>query len=137
MPSDDPRRVYERIQRAALDGSADDYADLYAADAVLEFPFAAPGFPRSLHGQEAIRSHLRAAMGRALKIEEFRDVVVHDTTDPEVIVAEHSIVGTATASGRARSRTSSSSPSATATSSTSATTSTSSRPPPRPPRESA
>ncbi|MCO5994402.1 nuclear transport factor 2 family protein [Actinoallomurus rhizosphaericola] len=94
-----PRAVYERILRAALDGSPDDYADLYAADAVLEFPFAAPGLPRSLRGREGIRAHLRAAMGGALKIEEFRGVVVHETTDPEVIVAEHAIVGTATASG--------------------------------------
>ncbi|MEV5709227.1 nuclear transport factor 2 family protein [Actinoallomurus sp. NPDC052274] len=94
-----PRAVYERILRAALDGSADDYADLYDAEAILEFPFAAPGLPRSLHGQEAIRSHLRAAMGGALRIEEFRGVVVHETADPEVIVAEHAIVGTATASG--------------------------------------
>ncbi|GAA4605770.1 hypothetical protein GCM10023195_20270 [Actinoallomurus liliacearum] len=93
------RAVYERILRAALDGSADDYADLYADDAVLEFPFAVPGLPRSLHGRAAIRSHLRAAMGGALRIEEFRGVVVHETTDPEVIVAEHAIVGTATASG--------------------------------------
>lgn len=42
-------------------------------------------------------------MGRALKIEEFRGVVVHETTDPEVIIAEHAIVGTATATGRPRS----------------------------------
>ncbi|MEV5746251.1 nuclear transport factor 2 family protein [Actinoallomurus sp. NPDC052308] len=98
-PVPGPRAVYERILRAALDGSADDYADLYADDAVLEFPFAAPGPPRSLHGRAAIRAHLRAAMGGALRIEEFRGVVVHETTDPEVIVAEHAIVGTATASG--------------------------------------
>ncbi|MCO5968137.1 nuclear transport factor 2 family protein [Actinoallomurus soli] len=98
-PVPGPRGVYERILRAALDGSPDDYADLYATDAILEFPFAAPGLPRSLHGREEIRAHLRAAMGRALKIEEFRGVVVHETTDPEVIVAEHAIVGTATASG--------------------------------------
>ena len=95
-----PRAVYERIQRAALDGSPDDYADLYADDAVLEFPFTAPGFPRSLHGREEIRAHLRATFGRAVRLEGFRDVVVHETTDPEVIVAEHTIVGTATASGR-------------------------------------
>ncbi|MEV0401695.1 nuclear transport factor 2 family protein [Actinoallomurus sp. NPDC050550] len=91
--------VYDRIRRAVLDGSPDDYADLYAADAVLKFPFTAPGFPRSLHGREEIRAHLRAAFGRAVRIEEFRDVVVHETTDPDVIVAEHAIVGAATASG--------------------------------------
>ncbi|GAB3960521.1 nuclear transport factor 2 family protein [Actinoallomurus acanthiterrae] len=95
----EPAAVYDRIRRAVLDGSPDDYADLYADDAVLEFPFTAPGFPRSLHGREGIRAHLRATFGRAVRIEEFRDVVVHETTDPEVIVAEHAIVGTATASG--------------------------------------
>ncbi|WP_433176946.1 nuclear transport factor 2 family protein [Actinoallomurus sp. CA-150999] len=94
-----PQAVYERILKAALDGSPDDYADLYTDDAILEFPFAAPGFPRTLHGREGISAHLRAAFGRAVRIEEFRDVVVHETADPEVIVAEHAIVGTATASG--------------------------------------
>jgi ketosteroid isomerase-like protein len=98
-PTSGPAAVYERILEAALAGSPDDYADLYAADAVLEFPFTAPGFPRSLRGQEEIRAHLRATMGRAVRLEEFRGVAVHETTDPEVIVAEHAIVGTATASG--------------------------------------
>lgn len=94
-----PRAVYERILRAALDGSPDDYADLYVADAILEFPFTTPGFPRSLRGREAIRGHLRATFGTAIRLEGFRDVTVHETTDPDLIIAEHTMVGTATANG--------------------------------------
>lgn len=40
-----PRAVRVRYRQAVLDRSADDLADLHAADAVHEFPFAFPGLP--------------------------------------------------------------------------------------------
>jgi ketosteroid isomerase-like protein len=36
-----------------------------------------------------------------VRFTEFRHVVVHETADPEVIVAEHEMVGTLTSTGRA------------------------------------
>ncbi|MFI9722885.1 nuclear transport factor 2 family protein [Streptomyces sp. NPDC052396] len=41
--------------------SVDDLADLYAPDAVHEFPFTAPGFPPRFEGRDQIRDAYRAA----------------------------------------------------------------------------
>jgi ketosteroid isomerase-like protein len=46
-----------------------------------------------------IRAHLHGTFGAAVRLTEFREVVVHETTDPHLIIAEHDIAGTATASG--------------------------------------
>lgn len=94
-----PREVYDRYQRAVLANAPDEIADLFAADGVLEFPFTLPGMPARVEGREEVRSWLRGRIGRSLRFEEFRRVTVHDTTDPEVIVAEHVIAGTLVATG--------------------------------------
>ncbi|MFF1516044.1 nuclear transport factor 2 family protein [Streptomyces sp. NPDC058305] len=78
-----------------LDKSPDDLADLYATDAVHEFPFSSPGFPPSFEGREAVRAGYRAAWGaRQAQVDEVRRVAAYETADPEVIVAEHVVVGT-------------------------------------------
>jgi len=85
-----------------LDKSPDDLADLYALDAVHEFPFSSPGFPPSFEGREAVRAGYRAAWGASpARVEEVRRVAAHETADPEVIVAEHVVVGTLPAKGTA------------------------------------
>ncbi|MQY16112.1 putative PhzA/B-like protein [Streptomyces sp. RB5] len=101
MPRD-PREVLARYYRAMLDKSADDLADLYAPDGVHEFPFTAPGFPPRFEGREAVRAGYRAAWGASpVQVEEVREVAVHETTDPAVIVAEHVVVGSLPATGAA------------------------------------
>ena len=37
------------------------FADLFAQDGVLRFPFAPPGMPREIRGREAIRQTFRRA----------------------------------------------------------------------------
>lgn len=89
-----PRELLERYHRAMLTMSADDLADLYAVDAVHEFPFTSPGFPSRYEGREEIRSGYRAAWGASpAKVTEIRDLTVHETIDPGVIIAEHVVVG--------------------------------------------
>lgn len=90
-----PREVLACYYQAILDKSADDLADLYAVDAVHEFPFTSPGFPPRYEGREAVRAGYRAAWGASpAQVEEIRKTAVHETTDPEVIIAEHVVVGT-------------------------------------------
>ncbi|MFD0340499.1 nuclear transport factor 2 family protein [Streptomyces sp. NPDC127117] len=89
-----PRSVLTSYYRAMLDKSADDLADLYAMDAVHEFPFASPGFPPRYEGREAVRAGYRAAWGASpARMLEVRRIAAHETTDPEVIIAEHVVVG--------------------------------------------
>ncbi|MFE7116118.1 nuclear transport factor 2 family protein [Streptomyces sp. NPDC057654] len=90
-----PREVLACYYQAMLDKSADDLADLYAVDAVHEFPFTSPGFPPRYEGREAVRAGYRAAWGASpVQVEEVRKTAAYETTDPEVIIAEHVVVGT-------------------------------------------
>ncbi|MEF9887127.1 nuclear transport factor 2 family protein [Streptomyces sp. P9-A4] len=96
-----PREVLARFQRAMLDKSADDLADLYAVDAVHEFPFLFPGAPERYEGREEVRTGYRALWGASpAQPREIREVAVHGSTDPEVIVVEQVVSGTVTTTGR-------------------------------------
>ncbi|GIH91461.1 nuclear transport factor 2 family protein [Planobispora siamensis] len=90
----DPREVLERYLRTGLAGDRDAQADMFLEDGVVEFPFAPPGTPRRFEGREEIRAVL-AALGRAragMRVDEDRTVLeVHETADPEVLVAEMEI----------------------------------------------
>lgn len=101
--SDVARMVLARYHRAIRDACADDLADLYAVDAVHEFPLLFPGMPERLVGREQIRETYGAAWAAASQVvtlEEIRHVVVHQTTDPEVIVVEQEIAGSVSTTGR-------------------------------------
>jgi len=85
-----PRQALAAFHQAMLDASPDDLADLHAIDAIYEFPFLNPARPARYEGREQIRAGFREAWGtftgRPLK--SIHDVVVHETTDAEVIIAE-------------------------------------------------
>ncbi|MEN3263171.1 nuclear transport factor 2 family protein [Pseudonocardia sp.] len=83
-----PREVVEQVRRMVA-GEGVAFADLFAADGVLTYPFAVPGMPRELRGRDAILAYHGAAseQRRMLEIEGV-DVLVRETDDPEVVVAE-------------------------------------------------
>ncbi|WP_018506008.1 nuclear transport factor 2 family protein [Parafrankia discariae] len=97
-----PREAYARFQQVLLGNAPELADDLYAEDVVVEFPFARPGMRRCFEGRDAFRSFAAAAGGASspVRFEEFRDVVIHDTTDPEVIIAEYDLAGTVTTTNR-------------------------------------
>jgi ketosteroid isomerase-like protein len=70
----------------------------YAEDTVVEHPFALP-VPRRTEGREAIRKHFADFAAAPLKLE-VRNMVVHQTADPEVAVAEWDYDGVVTTTGR-------------------------------------
>jgi uncharacterized protein len=74
--------------------------DNLAEDVVVEWPFA-PGGPARIEGREeflAFAVPSREAL--PVRFDAFRNVVVHETTDPEVVIAEYELVGTHLESGR-------------------------------------
>jgi uncharacterized protein len=97
-----PREVFARMRERWLDNTvAHPMGSLLAADAVIEAPFALPGRPRRFEGREPFLAH--AGAGRAalpLRFEECREIAIHDTVDPEVIVVEYELAGTVTTTGR-------------------------------------
>ena len=96
-----PREIVEKVRRMVA-GESDVFADLFAVDGVLEYPFAPPGQPRELVGREAIRRHFGqpGANRRRLFQMEGVDAVVHETTDPEVVIAEIAHHGLSRVTGR-------------------------------------
>ena len=92
-----PREVFERLIDGVTHRRWDELPGLYAEDTVVTHPFATPAEP--LRGREALRRHFAAAAGMALEMTA-RDVVVHETADPEVVIGEFAYEGRVTTTGR-------------------------------------
>ncbi|KAB2361044.1 nuclear transport factor 2 family protein [Actinomadura montaniterrae] len=102
MPDQTPRELFARFQHNVLAGEGGFDEEMLAEDVEIEMPFAPAGHARRIEGRAAVAALVR--QGReALPIafEEFRDVVIHETADPEVIVAEYAIVASAPGGRRA------------------------------------
>ncbi|MEU4679141.1 nuclear transport factor 2 family protein [Micromonospora sp. NPDC023737] len=84
-----PRKIVEQVGRMAA-GESVDFAGLFAADGVLRYPFAPPGMPRELQGRDAIRAfHDPLDLQRSKMLDiEGADVIVRETDDPEIVIAE-------------------------------------------------
>src|SRR5690349_22980896 len=96
-----PADVLARRRHLILNGDADGFAALFAPDAVIESSFAGPpGTPVRLAGREAIREYSRQVMASPLRLEEFEVAELHQTLDPEVVIAEVRTTGTVTTTGR-------------------------------------
>jgi uncharacterized protein len=99
VPAASAAEVFERMQRQFLEGGLT--GDLLAEDAVIETPFAPPGRPRRIEGRAEFLAFAEASMARLpLRIEECRNVVIHHTADPDVIVVEYELVASMTDTGR-------------------------------------
>ena len=83
-----PREVAEQVRRMVA-GEGVEFADLFAEDGVLAYPFGPPGQPAELRGRDAIRARF-AALGAArdLLVMDGVEAVIRETDDPEVVVAE-------------------------------------------------
>lgn len=100
-PGPAPQAILRRYQQAMIDMSADDLADLYAADAVHELPFLFPGMPDRLEGREQVRAAYRAAWAATdAQPQAVREVAVHASTDGEVLVAEQVVSGVLRSTGQ-------------------------------------
>jgi ketosteroid isomerase-like protein len=97
--SSSPREVAEQVRRMVA-GEGVDFADLFAEDGVLTYPFGLPGQPSELRGREAIRDYFRDRSGaRDLLVMEGVEAVVRQTDDPEVVVTEITHHGWSKAAG--------------------------------------
>jgi uncharacterized protein len=100
MPAATPADVLAQRRRLTLSGDADDLADLYAPDAVIESPFAPPGVPSRLEGREAIREYSRRVVASPLRLEEYDVSELYQTQDPEVVIVEVRAKVTLTTTGQ-------------------------------------
>jgi ketosteroid isomerase-like protein len=96
-----PAQVLERRRELVLNLDAEGFADLFAADGVIEIPFAGPDLPARIDGQQAIRDYSRRIATAALRIDGFDTLAVHHTDDPEVLIVELVARGTVITTGHA------------------------------------
>jgi ketosteroid isomerase-like protein len=83
--SPSPAEVFGRLITGISEGRWHELADLYAEDVVVEMPMD-PHRTRT-DGREAVRQRFAAAADGWFELRA-HDVIVHATTDPEVVIAE-------------------------------------------------
>ncbi|WP_103350341.1 nuclear transport factor 2 family protein [Amycolatopsis sp. CA-128772] len=93
-----PREVFAALSDGIGEGRWADLSALYAEDAVVEHPQAVPRPTRTI-GRATIHEHFTGALAGSLRLKR-KNIVVHETTDPEVIVAEYGYDAESVETGR-------------------------------------
>jgi uncharacterized protein len=95
-----PREVFLRLVHGVADGEFDTLPELYAEETDVRHPMWPGGTP-ALTSRDDLRRHFGAGAGTVEGVVRFQpdNVVVHETRDPEVVVAEFEYRGTILATG--------------------------------------
>jgi ketosteroid isomerase-like protein len=88
------REIVEKVLRAGREMDVEGLVSLMASDGCIEWPFRPVGVPGKLQGREEIRAFLTEAAKGFVRFTEFRNVVLHETVDPEVVIVEYDALGT-------------------------------------------
>ncbi|YCK40015.1 nuclear transport factor 2 family protein [Actinomadura sp. ATCC 39365] len=86
------------ILQAGRSGDHERFLDLMAPDAVIEWPYRLEGMPAKLRGRAEIAAFV-SAKGSLISFDEYVDLVMHETVDPEVVIVEYTAHGTVTGTG--------------------------------------
>jgi ketosteroid isomerase-like protein len=91
--------VVDRAMDLLLAHDMAGFAGLWAADGTIEFPFAPAGYPQRLEGRAAVAEYLRDYTDH-VDLRAITSRTVHQTVDPDVVVVEFEVDGTAVGTGR-------------------------------------
>ncbi|GAA4544750.1 nuclear transport factor 2 family protein [Amycolatopsis samaneae] len=92
-----PRVVFDRLGEGIAEARWGELSALYAEDTVVELPHQPP-VPGRIEGRAAVHERFTSPLAASLRLRR-HDTVVHETTDPEVIVAEYAYSGEALKTG--------------------------------------
>jgi ketosteroid isomerase-like protein len=91
------RAVFEEFREHIFERRPEQF---WAEDVVVEQPFAAGG-PSRIEGRAAFLAKTEASRDSLpVEFEEMRNVVVHDTTDPDKLIVEYELTGTVLTTGK-------------------------------------
>jgi ketosteroid isomerase-like protein len=95
-----PREVFLRLVHGVADGDFEALPALYAEQTDVRHPMSPYG-DQPLLSREALRKHFRGAGPRVAGVVRYQpdNIRIHETQDPEVIVAEFDYAGTVIATG--------------------------------------
>ena len=96
-----PLALYEKLKQNWLGSLNDPDDDLWAEDVVVETPYSLPGRRRH-EGRAAWLEYMRTSRAAMppVRFDEVREIAVHETRDPEVLVIEYELTGTLLATGK-------------------------------------
>ncbi|GAA2020496.1 nuclear transport factor 2 family protein [Catenulispora yoronensis] len=86
------RETIDLLLRTITEGTRDDLADLYAEDVLISNPFSPDGVPDESRGNAQLRTRMKTFQ-KYLAYDEVRNVTVHETADPQVVVVEFTLAG--------------------------------------------
>lgn len=93
------RDLVEQLLRAGRELDTETFVSLIAPDGYLEWPYRPPGVPARVQGRDQIREFMTTQAKGLVKFDEYRNVVIHETTDPEVVIVEYDAHGTVLPTG--------------------------------------
>jgi ketosteroid isomerase-like protein len=93
------REVVERVLRASREMDTDTFVSLMAPEGYIEWPYQLAGLPGRLAGREQIREFLTVQAKGLVRFDEYRNTVIHETVDPEVVIVEYDVRGTVLPTG--------------------------------------
>src|SRR3569833_1132811 len=87
------REVVEQVLRASREMDTDTFVSLIAPVGYIEWPYRPAGVPDRLEGRVLIREFLTAQAKGLVRFDEYRNTVIHETTDPEIVIVEYFVFG--------------------------------------------
>ena len=93
------REVVERILRASREQDTETFVSLFAPDGYVEWPYRPAGIPGRVQGRDQLREFLTGQANGLVTFDEYRNTVIHETTDPEVVIVEYEAHGTVIPTG--------------------------------------
>ena len=93
------REVVERVLRVGREQDIETFVSLIAQDGYIEWPYRPAGIPGRVEGREQIREFLNAQAKGLVRFDEYRNMVIHETIDPEVVIVEYDAHGTVIPTG--------------------------------------
>lgn len=99
-----PQQMMQHFTRLLLEGRLDQWAELFAPDAIFEFPYSPRGYPQRLEGKLAIYNHVNTLF-KLLKIHQFSEPTILIDPDQQRFVAEFNCEGVFLSTGKSYNQT--------------------------------
>ncbi|MER7273425.1 nuclear transport factor 2 family protein [Dactylosporangium sp. NPDC000244] len=93
------REVVERLLRASRERDTETFVGLFAPDGYIEWPFRPAGVPGRVEGRDQLREFLTMQANGLVEFDEYRNTVIHETIDPQVVIVEYEAHGTVIPTG--------------------------------------
>ncbi|SCG60577.1 hypothetical protein GA0074704_3702 [Micromonospora siamensis] len=93
------REVVKQLLRASREQDTETFVNLFAPDGYIEWPYRPAGAPGRVAGHDELREFLTAQANALVRFDEYRNTVIHETTDPQVVIVEYEAHGTALRTG--------------------------------------